>query len=127
MSVTAAQILRVRSLANVTLAQYSDVAVTAIIEEYTKMDSSGYMPSEDDYTATYDLYRAAADVVELEAAKVAMQYDTTVDGATLHRSQIAEGLYSLAARLRQRGAAKACKSIQETISDEDDDDEEDNA
>jgi hypothetical protein len=127
MSVTAAQILRVRSLANVTLAQYSDVAITAIIEEYTKMDSSGYMPSEDDYTATYDLYRAAADVVELEAAKVAMQYDTTVDGATLNRSQIAEGLYSLAARLRQRGAAKACKSIQETISDEDDDDEEGNA
>jgi hypothetical protein len=127
MSVTAAQILRVRSLANVTLAQYSDAAVTAIIEEYTKMDSSGYMPSEDDYTATYDLYRAAADVVELEAAKVAMQYDTTVDGATLNRSQIAEGLYSLAARLRQRGAAKACKSIQETISDEDDDDEEGNS
>jgi len=123
MSVTAAQILRVRSLANVTLAQYSDVAVTAIIEEYTKMDSSGYMPTEDDYTATYDLYRAAADVVELEAAKVAMQYDTTVDGATLNRSQIAEGLYSLAARLRQRGAAKACKSIQETISDEDEEEE----
>jgi hypothetical protein len=123
MSVTAAQILRVRSLANVTLAQYSDAAVTAIIEEYTKMDSSGFMPSEDDYTATYDLYRAAADVVELEAAKVAMQYDTTVDGATLNRSQIAEGLYSLAARLRQRGAAKACKSIQETISDEDEEEE----
>jgi hypothetical protein len=123
MSVTAAQILRVRSLANVTLAQYSDAAITAIIEEYEKMDTSGYFPDEDDYTATYDLYRAAADVAELEAAKVAMQYDTTVDGAKLDRSQIAEGLYTLAARLRARGAAKGCRSVQEDITDDDDDDD----
>jgi hypothetical protein len=121
MAITAAQILRIRALANVTSTQYNDAAITAIAEEYTKMDSSGYFPSETGYTATYDLYRAAADVAELEAAKVAMQYDTTVDGATLNRSQIAEGLYALAARLRQRGAAKACISIQEDVIDEEED------
>ena len=121
MAVTAAQIARVRSLAQVSASDYDDSTVTTIIEMYTKMDSDGYFPDETDYTATYDLYRAAADIVEQEAAKVIKQYDVITDGAQLNRSQMQKQLFTLAARLRQRGAAKVGRSIQETISSEDDD------
>lgn len=123
MAVTSTQIARVRSLANVTAVEYDTAAVTAVIELYPIVDSSGYFPDEDDYTETYDLYRAAADIVEQEAAKVAKQYDVTADGATLSRSQIAEGLFTLAARLRARANVQLVPSVQETIVEDDDDDE----
>jgi len=120
MAVTAAQIARVRSLAQVSASDYDDSTVTTIIEMYTTMDTSGYFPAEDDYTTTYDLYRAAADIVEQEAAKVIKQYDVNTDGAQMNRSQMQKQLFTLAARLRQRGAAKVGRSIQETIASEDD-------
>lgn len=119
MAVTSTQIARVRSLANVTAADYDDTAVTQVISYYSIVDADGYFPTDDDWTETYDLYRAAADIVEQEAAKVAKQYDMNADGATLNRSQIAEGLYTLAARLRQRGSVQLIPAPQETTEDED--------
>ena len=121
MAVTAAQITRVRALADASEADFTDAQITLAIEEYLKNDSSGYRPYEDDYTTTYDLYRAAADIVEQRAAKVATQYDTSADGATLNRSQIQEQLYALAARLRSRAAAKAYYSAIEDNTDSSDD------
>ena len=123
MALTAAQILRVRSLAQVTLTDYPDATINGIAEFYTIMDSTGFFPDEDDYTTTYDLYKIAADIVDQEAAKVIKQYDTTADGAQLTRSQMQSQLFALAVRLRQRGAAKASRTIQEAISSEDEEDE----
>ena len=120
MAVTAANIARVRSLADASVADFNDAAITAVIELYTRRDADGNFPDEDGYTDTYDLYRAAADVVEQRAAKVATQYNTTADGATLNRSSIQEQLFALAVRLRNRAAAKANRSIIETTEDDED-------
>jgi len=122
MAVTAAQIARVRSLADASVSEFNDAAVTAVIELYEKRDPDGYFPDEEGYTVTYDLYRAAADIAEQRAAKVATQYNTTADGATLNRSEIQEQLFALAVRLRQRATAKASRVIIEdnTESEEDD-------
>lgn len=118
---TAAQITRVRALADASVADFTDAKITLAIEEYPRNDSTGLHPDETDWTATYDLYRAAADIAEQRAAKVATQYDTSADGATLTRSQIQDQLYALAVRLRSRGAAKASYAIIEDNSDSDDD------
>ena len=119
MTVAAVQITRVRALADASVSDFSDAQITLAIEEYLKMDSDGYFPSETDYTTTYDLYRAAADIAEQRAAKVATAYDTSADGASLNRSQIQEQLFQLAARLRSRAALKGHRTIQEEIDPED--------
>jgi hypothetical protein len=103
------------------VSDFSDAQITLAIEEYPKNDSSGYHPDETDWTATYDLYRAAADIAEQRAAKVATDYDTSADGATLSRSQVQDQLYALAVRLRSRGAAKASYAVTEDNSDTDED------
>jgi hypothetical protein len=103
------------------VSDFSDAQITLAIEEYPKNDSSGYHPDETDWTATYDLYRAAADIAEQRAAKVATDYDTSADGATLSRSQVQDQLYALAVRLRSRGAAKASYAVIEDNSDTDED------
>lgn len=127
MSVTAAQITRVRKLSgNVSESDFDDDAITDAIELYPKIDSDGLDPADDDWTETYDLYRAAADIVDQRAAAVANQYDQNTDGASLNRSQKFGQLSRLATRLRSRGAPRIARpSLQDTYEDawsEDDDD-----
>ena len=126
MAATAAQITRVRALAGVTASDFDDAAVTLAIELYQKIDSAGLDPDDEDYTATYDLYRAAADIVDQRAALVVDQYDQNSDGATLARSQKFTQLTRLASRLRARGAPViARRAMQDTYEDAYDDDDED--
>ena len=126
MAVTATQITRVRVLAGVTITAYSDAAVTLAISEYPKIDSVGLDPSDADWTESYDLYRAAADIVDQRAAGVAEQYDQNSDGANLSRSQKFAQLTKLASRLRARGAPRiARRVVQDTYEDAYDDDEDD--
>jgi hypothetical protein len=54
---------------------------------------------------TYDIYRAAADILERWAAKVVMAYDINVDGQSLHRSQMATMLTNLAHQYRMKQRA----------------------
>jgi hypothetical protein len=48
----------------------------------------------------YDVHRAAADLLERLAAKHALDYDMTVNGQSLHRSQAVTALLNLAKRYR---------------------------
>jgi hypothetical protein len=48
----------------------------------------------------YDVYRAAADLLERWSAKYALSYDINVNGQTLHRSQAIKALMELAKRYR---------------------------
>jgi hypothetical protein len=50
---------------------------------------------------TYDLYAAAADVLEVWAAREKWAYDVTVDGQTLRRSQVGDRLMALAQSYRR--------------------------
>lgn len=55
---------------------------------------------------TYDLFGAGADLLEVMAAKVAIEFDYTADGATHHRSQKAEAYRRLASEYRRKQQVK---------------------
>ena len=88
MAATAAQIAQVRRMvAEPTTGTYSDVMLASYIESYPLIDADGHEPSETDWTATYDLNAAAADVWEEKAATVADNVDFSADGASYSLSQ----------------------------------------
>jgi len=88
MAATAAQIAQLRRMvAEPTSGTYSDDELAGYIESYPLIDVDGNEPSEDDWTATYDLNAAAADVWEEKAAGVADSVDFGADGANYHLSQ----------------------------------------
>lgn len=51
---------------------------------------------------TYDVWRAAADLLEMWAASFAAAYDFTADGQSFRRSQIIEAKMKLAAQFRRK-------------------------
>jgi hypothetical protein len=122
MAITAAEITRVRSLADASVADFSDGTIEYSILLFPVKDADGLLPDDDDWTATYDLYRAAADIVEQRAAKVATRYDTSADGAGLSRSQMQAQLAGLASRLLTRAKPRVSNPTIEDDEDEDDDD-----
>jgi len=129
MAITATDIARVRALSQAAVADFSDATISAIIALYPSVDSAGNIPTDTGYTETWDLYRAAADIVDQRAAAAAPRYDTSADGASLSRSQIYEHLMMLGTRLRARASALiTVRPNQTTYTDEDvdDDDEEGN-
>jgi hypothetical protein len=50
----------------------------------------------------YDVYAAAADLLEAWAAKAKLEFDFSTDGQSFHRSQKAEALRQLAAEYRRK-------------------------
>jgi len=66
---------------------YSDGLLAEYVERYPLVDSAGYEPDDDDWTETYDLYAAAADILFEKAAVVADEFDFDADGATFNMSQ----------------------------------------
>jgi len=126
MAVSAADIARTRALSAAPVADYSDDAISAVIALYPKYDSTGLAPDDDDWTETYDLYRAAADIADQRAAAVATLYDVSADGAGLSRSQVQAQLYALGTRLRSRASAVLTRVLIEDTDTTDDDDEEGN-
>lgn len=78
---------------------YTDEIVAAYIEAYPLTDENGEPPRVDsdtaigismanpDWTATYDLHAAAADIWDEKASAVAQDFDMDADGANLSRSQ----------------------------------------
>jgi hypothetical protein len=54
---------------------------------------------------TYDVYRAAADLLERWAARWALSYDVNVDGQSLKRSQAGMALQNLARQYRMQQRA----------------------
>ena len=126
MAITAAQRTRVRVLAGVTSTDYPDATVDLAITEYPIPDSAGLWTDDPDWTATYDLYRAAADIVDQRAANVILQYDVTADGAGLSRSQMQKQLMTLATRLRSRAmVAVTFRPNDATYNDDDETETED--
>ncbi len=64
-----------------------------------------------DWTATYDLHAAAADIWEEKAAILSADYDFTADGATLARSQAYEQAMKQARYHRSRRSPKTITQI----------------
>jgi hypothetical protein len=83
-------------VAEPTATTYSDVSLRDYIERKSLMDSDGNDPSEIDWTPTYDLNAAAAEIWQEKAAMIAAHYDVSVDGSTFHRSQALENAQKMA-------------------------------
>lgn len=52
--------------------------------------------------SVYDPYGAAADLLEMWAGKIALEFDVNVDGASMQRSQKRQALSDLAAKYRRQ-------------------------
>lgn len=92
--VTAAQIATVRrQVAEPTTTTYSDALITTMIEAYPHLDSFGesnldeYGVANVDWTPTYDLNAASADIWQEKAAAIASKFDFSADGGNFSMSQ----------------------------------------
>lgn len=63
----------------------------------------------------FDVYCAAADLLEMQAAQLSMSYDITVDGQTLKRSQMADALRRQASNYRQRQFPKVVTMVRDDL------------
>lgn len=79
---------------------YSDTTLARIIETFPLIDADGYEPTDDDWTATYDLNAAAANVWSRKASALASLYDFAADGGSYKRSQAYQNAKSEARRYR---------------------------
>lgn len=107
----AADIARLRRMvAESGTATYTDALLVAAITRYPLPDVSGEWPlltsgsANTDWTATYDLANAAADVWDEKAANVAGMYNFTADGATYNKSQVVDQYEREARKWRSRRA-----------------------
>jgi len=93
---------------------YSDDDLASYIEARPVRDRSGHDPFarradgrltemlSDDWTPTYDLAAAAADIWEEKAAALSEEVDASIDGASITRSQAYEHAAAQARRYRGR-------------------------
>lgn len=92
--VTVAQIAQLRRMvAEPTTTTYSDADMRTYIEKYPHIDQYGESPLDEwgvantDWTPTYDLAAAAADLWEEKAAGVISKFDFSANGGTYSQSQ----------------------------------------
>jgi hypothetical protein len=128
MAATAAQIAQLRRMvAEPTTATYSDAILTTYIETYPHIDQFGESPldaygeANADWTATYDLAAAAADVWQEKAGAVASKFDFAANGGQYTQSQQYEQMMKQVRYYRARRmptTATLVKSPEETRFDE---------
>ena len=117
MSATEEQVIRLRRMvAESTATTYTDADLSEYIERYPVVDGLGNDPwqeaetdpvtleENEDWTATYDLNAAAADVWNEKAAALAGNYDFATQGQSFQRSQAYAQYMRQAAYYRARRA-----------------------
>jgi hypothetical protein len=95
MAVTVAQLAQLRRMVAEPLATtlYTDTVLTAYIERYPHLDQWGELPldayglANANWTPTYDLSAAAADVWEEKAGTVISKFDFSANGGQYSQSQ----------------------------------------
>lgn len=88
MTVTASDIKRLRSMINEpTATTWTDYDLTTMIEASACIDTLGNIPTDANWTATYDLYSVASKLWLEKAAKYADEFDFSADGGSFQRSQ----------------------------------------
>ncbi len=110
----AADLIRVRRMiAESGTVTYTDAILVTTIAEYPVLDVAGETPRltsgsvNTDWTATYDLASAAADIWTEKAAAVSDEFDFTADGGTFSRSQAVKQYLQQAAMWRSRRTARS--------------------
>jgi len=120
---SAADIQNLRRMTGVTVSEYADDVLAAIIDRYPLPDANGLFPEEAGWTPRYDLNAAAADVWEERAAVLASQYDFNADGASFQRSQQYENYMKQARHFRSRSAITSVRLVSYPRPEDDDADE----
>lgn len=88
MGATPEQITRLRRMVNEPdETTYNEADIAAYIESNPALDDNGNGPSDEDWTETYDLHAAAADIWEEKAAATSELFDFQADGGSFTRSQ----------------------------------------
>lgn len=112
MSCSADDIAQVRRMVSESgTTTYSDSLLAEIIEKYPKIDADGYLPTDDDWTDTYDLNAAAAQVWGEKAAALTMNFDFSADGASFSRSQEFQMATRMAVFYRSRRNVRGLRMI----------------
>ena len=107
MAASVTEVVKLRCMiADSTSTTYSDDDLEEIIESYPVLDSDGYDPEDDDWTATYDLNAAAAQIWEEKAAAYIGSYDFSADGGSFNRSQMYEQAMKMARHYHSRKRVK---------------------
>lgn len=123
MAATAEQIIRLRRMAGEENSNdYSDALLAGFIERYPLVDALGNDPWEvdtttdpvsvttnDEWSATYDLNAAAADVWSEKAGGLAGNFDFSAGGQTFNRSQAYEMYMKQSRYYRARRAVKTIR------------------
>ncbi len=110
MSASATDIADLRDMvAEPTTTTYSDDDLAAVIERFALIDSGGYEPDDVDWTATYDLNAAAANIWGRKRAALATMYDFSADGGTFHRQQAFENAGKMARHYSARRAPSSLR------------------
>lgn len=106
MAATAMQIARVRLL-------IADPAgASQVFDDQTIQD---ILDAHEYDEGTYDLYAAAADLLEMWAAREKLSFDVTADGQTMHRSQKAATLLALAATYRRQQRPQVAMQVRSDV------------
>ncbi len=82
---------------------------------YTSGTVPGQLPPVFATGKIYDVYAAAADLLEFWAAVFAGAYDVNVDGQSLRRSQLMTAKHALAEVYRRRARPKLAKMVREDV------------
>lgn len=85
---------------------YSDSALNEYIERYPVVDAAGYEPDDDDWTDTYNLYLAAADICEEKAATASGEVTFQADGASFNLSEKSRQWLRMAEQYRGRATER---------------------
>lgn len=64
---------------------------------------------------SYDPYAASADLLEMWAATLTGKYDITVDGQSLHRSQLMQAKFTLAAQYRRKARPRIVQMVRRDV------------
>lgn len=125
MPATDGMIARLRRMVNEpSTAVYSDDTLAEMIERFPLTDAFGYEPDDDNWTETYDLNAAAADIWDEKAASLAHLYDFKADGGDYSRSQAQENAMKQARVYRSRRSFRGVTLQSAPKPDEEEDEEE---
>ena len=110
----AADLARLRRMVSESgTATYTDATLATLTAAYPVLDVAGEKPRlssgsvNTDWTATYDLASAAADIWTEKAAAIANEFDFDADGLDAKRSQAVKQYMEQAAIWRSRRAARS--------------------
>ena len=134
MTATAEQVARLRRMINESgETVYTDGILAEYIERYPLLDALGHEPyvesetspgtleANEDWTATYDLNAAAAEIWAEKAAALASEFDFSAGGQSFQRSQGYQMMMQQSRYYRSRRAIGTVRAWSAPRPDEDED------